>query len=67
MGYKSRSNWLVSECFRKCGNRGSMCEECIGSRLFIPQKPSGIYDKEKLDVSGVAVRSDDSGAEEASG
>jgi hypothetical protein len=29
MGYKSRSNWPVNICLRKCANRDKKCENCI--------------------------------------
>ena len=36
MGIKSRDNWLVSECFRKCGNRGELCNDCVCNRNYVP-------------------------------
>ena len=29
MGLKSRGNWRVSKCLKKCKNRDILCEECI--------------------------------------
>jgi len=29
MSIKSRGNWKVGICFKKCKNRGKSCSECI--------------------------------------
>lgn len=29
MGYKSRGNWLVKACLKKCKNRDILCEDCV--------------------------------------
>jgi len=29
MSIKSRSNWEVKICLKKCSNRGKKCKECI--------------------------------------
>ena len=29
MGIKSRGNWSVGVCFKKCSNRDIKCDECI--------------------------------------
>ncbi len=29
MAYKSRSNWNIPSCLKKCKNKGKKCEDCI--------------------------------------
>ena len=34
MGAKSRGNWQVSKCLKKCKNRDILCEECVRCSNF---------------------------------
>ena len=39
MGFKSRGNWAVGVCIKKCKHQETkMCEECIGGKLFEPME-----------------------------
>jgi hypothetical protein len=29
MGAKSRGNWNINTCLKRCTNRGELCNECI--------------------------------------
>lgn len=39
MSYKSRSNWLVGICIKRCLNRDIKCSECVGGREYLPAEP----------------------------
>jgi len=34
MGYKSRGNWHIGACLKRCANRGDLCKECIRFSKF---------------------------------
>ncbi len=36
MGAKSRGNFLVAICLRRCINRDKRCEDCIAYSKYIP-------------------------------
>lgn len=36
MGFKSRGNFQVNGCFKKCDNRDKRCDDCVGSNLWKP-------------------------------
>jgi hypothetical protein len=48
MGYKSRGNFQVSVCFKKCKNRDRVlkdsdftyvyCSECVGNSNYVPME-----------------------------
>jgi len=29
MGYKSRGNWRIGACLKRCANRGELCTDCF--------------------------------------
>ncbi len=29
MGIKSRGNWAIQHCFKKCANRDKKCDDCF--------------------------------------
>ena len=39
MGMKSRGNWAVGVCFKKCINRDKKCDDCIRFSKLVPPKP----------------------------
>lgn len=34
MSIKSRGNYAVTVCLRKCANRGPICDDCIAMKQF---------------------------------
>jgi len=50
MGYKSRGNFQVNCCLRKCANREVLCDECVRWSKYVEETAEINDELEKISI-----------------